>query len=111
MRTEAEIRADQATAFEELKNAIETLPEAKVLPFRQRVKNLGDEISACVPEGAGPCQIPVAGVKEETGETEVVPCGRPPMGMLKCPAYTIVKDGIDIPIPAIYEVGCIVCAP
>ncbi len=107
MRTESEIRADQMTAFEALRTAIETLPDAQVAPFRQRTKDLGDELSACLSNGAVPCSNPVARLNEETQESEVVPCGRQPMGMLKTPAFT--KDGVEF--PAVYEVGCIVCAP
>lgn len=56
-----------------------------------RVKALSRELGDFISAGAVPCK-----------------CGHSPLGMLKTPAY---KDQSGVEHPALFEVGCVHCAP
>lgn len=107
MRTEKEIRAAQAVALEKLREAIDTLPQKAVVPFQAKVKELSQELSDCLSEGAEPCGNVRLKQNPDTGEFYEEVCGVLPMGMVKTPSY--IKDGLET--PTVYEVGCLHCPP
>jgi hypothetical protein len=88
-----EVLADRQEAVEAYA-ALAQDPETKLGQLNEaaeKVKGLNQELSAVISEGAELCET----------------CGNAPMGMLKTPAYF--SGGLEV--PAVYEVGCVYCAP
>src|SRR5262245_12716425 len=93
VRTYKEVLTEQRSALDAY---VELAREAdaddpKLVEATAKLRDLARELSAAISSGANPCQT----------------CDRPPLGMLKTPAYF--NGGIEV--PAVYEVGCIFCPP
>jgi len=108
-RTEKEILTELSAAKEKFAE-LAANPESTTLAAQQaavqEITKLGQELDQFISQGAEPCANPRAQVNA-AGEMETKSCGERPMGMLKTPAYE--RDGIEV--PAVWEVGCIHCAP
>jgi hypothetical protein len=68
----------------EIKNALD---EGQIEAIKKLRRELGEHLAA----GANPCPN----------------CGYDPVGMIKTPSYE--KDGLTV--PAVIEVGCVICPP
>ena len=76
-------------AIATLQNKLETALDAGKL---EAIKKLRSELGEALADGTEACPN----------------CGYPPVGMIKTPSYTT-KDGVEM--PAIIEVGCVICPP
>lgn len=84
MRNENEIMLDLAQAKQTYIEANADLPALQVIPVAARVKELQQELSDCLTEGAKPCPK----------------CASKPHGMR---FRTEIRDGVEL---RMYEVGC-----